>query len=253
MTRPKLSVTIQHVPADSAQRWLAAGWRDLRAAPVVGLVYGAAFVIVSFALTWGLVLVGLGSLVLPLGAGFMLLSPVLVVGLYEVSRRMESGEAPGLRAICLFCLRNSGQLAAMGVVLMLFLLAWIQAAIFLFALFFNQGPPPLDRFLEVLLAAPNVAPFLVLGTLIGGVLATTIFAISAVSIPMLLDRDMDVVTAIAISLRAVLINWRVMIGWAAAIGLLAFVGLATFYIGLAIALPWLAFATWHAYRDLIKN
>lgn len=249
---PALSVRIRLLDSEAPRRWLEAGWRDMVATPAVSLSYGGALVAASYLITVGLLKAELGSLVLPLVGGLALVAPILVVGLYEVSRRRESGEAIGLRSICIFCLRNGSQVAAMGMVLLLVFLAWALLAIGLFALFFGEAPPPPDRFAEVLLAAPHAGLFLFVGTVTGGILACGIFAITAVSIPFLLDQDEDVVTAARISVTAVLANWRVMTGWAATIAVVVFSGVVTFYLGLGLALPVLAYASWHAYRDTLE-
>lgn len=232
-------------------RWLAAGWRDFRATPGISLAYGGAFVAIGYAMTWGLMLMGLEALILPLATGFLLVAPVLVAGLYEVSRRLETGESVEFKAVCLICLRNSKRLAEMGVAMMIFLLAWMLVAAILFALFLGSTAPALDRLPDVLFASPNGLPFLVVGTAVGAVFATTAFVFSAFSIPLLADRDVDVITAIRISGRAVMGNWRVMASWAATIATVTFVGMALFFLGLAVALPVLAYATWHAYRDVV--
>lgn len=246
-------VTIKTVGVDRSGQWLAQGWRDVWRAPAISLAYGCCFVALSYILTFGLLELELGALIPPLVGAFVLVSPVLVVGLYEVARRLKTGQPVGFNAICLVCMRNAGQVAAMGVVMLIFAFFWIVIAIVLFALFFSSGVPPLESLVYEVLFSVKGAIFLALGTLMGAVLATGIFAISAVSIPMLLDHPkLDVVTAVATSFLAVRANWRTMFGWAALIGLISAVALVTFYIGLAIALPMLAYATWHAYEDLIE-
>lgn len=248
----KVPVRIRRVSVDRSSAWLAMGWRDLRAAPAIGLAYGAGFVAVSFLLTFGLIAAGLGALVLPLAGGFLLVAPVLVVGLYDVSRRLERGQSVSVAAVLASLREAAARLGAMGVVLTIFMLAWVLIALALFALFFGQAPPPLDRFVTEIVFSLRGAVFLAIGTAVGTVLAAVAFAITAVSVPMLLDRDLDVVSAIYVSVKAVEANRRVMFGWAAMIVLLVAVGMATFYVGLAVVMPLLAFATWHAYRDLVE-
>ena len=249
----KLPVSVRIVPVDRSSRWLALGWRDFMAAPVLSLICGGCFTILSFALTFGLLKMDLGSLILPLAGGFMLVSPILAVGFYSVSQLIEKGEPVTFPAMWQGCMRNIGQVTAMSVVLLIFQFTWILIAISLFAGFFGAAPPPLEHFIEDVVFSAHGFPFLAVGTILGGILAAAIFAISAVSIPILMDRDVDVVTAIIISVITVRANLKVMVGWAGMIGVLMGLGLGTFYLGLTVAFPLLGYATWHAYRDLIRD
>ena len=245
-------VGIRTVDVDRSGHWLAAGWRDFLATPRVSLVYGGVFAVVSALLSVGLIAAGLGSLVLPLAGGFVLLAPVLVVGLYDVSRRLERGGEISLRHVFGAFRDNIGQLSAMGVVLLVIWFVWVEIAIVLFAIFFNQAPPPLDQFVEEVLFSLESAPFLLIGSALGATLAAAIFTVTAVSIPLLMDRPIDVVTAIGASILAVRATWQVMFGGAAMIAVFTAAGVAVFFVGLAVALPVLAYATWHAYRDLLE-
>ncbi|MBL8658700.1 MAG: DUF2189 domain-containing protein [Rhodospirillales bacterium] len=248
----RLPVTINTIAdVDRSGRWLSAGWRDFRRTPVISLVYGGAFVLISFGLAYGLIAAGLGSLVLPLAGGFVMLGPILVVGLYDVSRRLERDQPARLGDVFNAFGESAGQLAAMGVTLLIAYLVWVEVALFLFMLFFSLTPPPLDRFLEDVVFSLNGAPLLIVGSIVGAAFGAVVFSVSAVSVPLIYDRPIDVITAISASLLAVRENWRLMFGWAAMIVLVIACGLATFLVGLAVALPVLAYATWHAYRDLI--
>lgn len=232
-------------------RWLSAGWRDLRRAPEVSLAYGAVISAVSCALTAGLYVTDLLYLLLPLAAGFMFLGPIVAVGFYEVSRRLETDRpVTFLDAITAWRV-NLSQIAGMGLVLMLFMLVWIRLATLIFALLFTGTPASWEAFVNIVFFSLDGIPLLVVGTIVGGVLAALAFAISAIAIPILLDRDVGLVTAIALSAEAVSRNWRVMIGWAGLIVLFTAGGLATAYLGLIVTLPLIGHASWHAYRDLI--
>ena len=134
---------------------------------------------------------------------------------------------------------------------MLFMLVWIRLATLIFALFFTGTPASWEALINIVLFSLEGIPFLAVGTIVGGALAAFAFAISAVSLPVLLDRDVGVITAIVLSVQAVLRNWRVMIGWAALIALFTAGGLATAYLGLIVTLPLIGYASWHAYRDLV--
>jgi uncharacterized membrane protein len=244
------SPRINRIPLDRPWTWLARGWRDLLDAPRVSLAYGAGFTLISIGLTLGLAVAGLIYLVLPLAAGFFLVSPILAVGLYETSRRLESGQQVALREVLTAAQRNGAQIALMGLILMIFHLAWVRIAMLLFALFFDRNPG-WDGMIDALLFSPQSLPFLITGTIIGAALAAVVFGISAVSIPMLLDRDVNVFTAVATSWTAVSANWKPMALWAALIVFFIGLGLVTFYLALVVTLPLIGHATWHAYRDLV--
>jgi uncharacterized membrane protein len=245
------SPRVRRVPIDRPWAWLAAGWNDLLGAWRVSLVFGAALVAISAAITAALAVTGFVYLLLPLGAGFFFVAPVLAVGLYEVSRRRQLGEPPSWRDAALAWQRNASQIALMGLALMLLHLVWVRIATLLFALFFQDASPSLERLVDLLLFSTASLPFLVTGTVIGAALAAVAFAIGAIAIPMLLDRDLNVIAAIATSIVAVRANWPAMALWAALIVVITSVGFATFYVGFAVAVPLIAHASWHAYKDLV--
>lgn len=241
---------VRHVSIDRSSTWLGRGFRDFIAHPGIGLAYGAVFAAIGWLLTGGLAAMGMGSLVLPLASGFLLVAPLLAVGLYEVSRRAELGQRVTLMDAIRAVVRNR-EMADMGFVLMLIFFVWFQLAMVIFALFFGGNPPALDEFVSQIALAPQGLAFLVAGTIVGGLLATLAFALSVVSMPMLLERDVAVLTAMRTSLKTVAVNWKNMIGWAATLATLGFLGMAFFFIGLAVTLPIAAHASWHAYRDLV--
>lgn len=243
---------IRRLPVDRPWAWIAAGWSDLAALPRYSLGFGAAFVAASAAMSFGIWLSGFSHLLLPAAAGFFFLAPLLAIFTYEISRRRESGEAIDLAGVLFALRRNASQIFLMGLALMFLHLVWIRIAMLLFALSFGNVNPPLDQVIAISLTSPVVLPFLVAGTIIGGVLATFAFAISAVSIPMLLDRDVGVATAIATSWVAVRTNWQTMALWAGLIVLFTSLGIATFYVGLILAMPLIGHASWHAYKDIVE-
>jgi uncharacterized membrane protein len=243
---------VRTIPIDRPWFWLAEGWRDLTDHAGVSLAYGAVLVVISFALTLGLILADLAFLILPLAAGFFFVAPVLAVGLYECSRRRQQGLPVTLGTALTAWRANPSQIAYMGLILMLFNLAWVRIATLLYALFFGHASPTLDTLANTLLFSPMSLPFLAIGTLTGAVLAAIVFAIGAVALPMLLDRNVDVITAISTSFAAVQHNWRPMALWAALIVIFTTIGMALFYVGLAVALPLVGHASWYAYRDLVE-
>jgi len=243
---------IRRVTLERPWKWLAAGWRDIWRAPGVSLTYGAAFATISMALTAGLFATGLEYLLPPLAAGFMLVGPMLAVGLYETSRRLETGEPVTLSAALFAVTRAPTQLAFLGVFLALALLFWMRIASLLFALFFGtMNFPPLSEILPTLLFTWEGLGLLIVGSAFGAVLAAVVFAISVVSVPLLMVRDLDAVTAMLVSVRAVRANLVVLVLWAWLIAVLTGFGLIPAYLGLIVTFPLVGHATWHAYRDMI--
>lgn len=240
------------VPFDAPWNWLGAGWRDLWAAPLISLAYGAAFAGAALLLLAGLLTMGWQSIVLVLAGGFLLVGPMLAVGLYELSRRHETGADIDPRDAIFVGVRSPGQLAIMGVALMIAYLAWVLIALVLLMLFLGgQGLPPPEAFVSTLLFSPRGLGLLVTGTIIGGLFAAAVYAITVVSIPLLMSRDIDVVTAVATSVQAVLANPKPMLLWAALIAAMIGVGIATLFIGFVIAFPLIGHATWHAFRSVV--
>ncbi|WP_290631240.1 DUF2189 domain-containing protein [Aquisalimonas sp.] len=249
-------VNIHQVGMDRPWAWLRAGWRDLTRTPATSLGYGLIWVLVSLAIIGGLWAAGQGSWLLPLVAGFMLMGPLVAVGTYAMSQQLEQGRQPALVPSLLAWRRNATQIALMGVLLMVFLLAWIRFATLLFALFFGTSIPTVDAtkvYSDLLLSGSGVA-LVVVGTAIGAVLAFTAFALSVVSIPRLLDQPgASVLEAVITSLAVVKQNLRPMLLWGAILTGVTVLGLAAGLIGLALALPVLGHASWHAYKELVSE
>jgi uncharacterized membrane protein len=244
---------VNEVTLDHPWEWLAKGWRDLSAAPRFSLAYGAVFMIVSYLLTFGLISEGLFFIIPPLAAGFFLLAPMLGIGLYQISDSVERRQEVQFCNALTAWKRNDVQLSAMALVLVMVMLAWMLAAILVFALLYSNPTPTWPNFItEVFLSGKN-SLFVFSGIAVGGVIAAFTFMISAVTVPLLMDREVDVVTAIQTSMHAVRLNWQAMTLWACLIVMFVGIGMATFYIGLTVAMPLVGHATWHAYRDLVPR
>lgn len=238
------------LPVSAAFGWLGEGWRDFVTKPQLSLAYGVAVFFVSL-VTVGLIFLGGWSNVLfPALAAFMILGPVVAVGLYEKSRLLEAGHDVRLRDMMMVGFRPGQQIFFIGAILALLIVLWMRAAVITYALFFGWRAIP-DEFwgvAQMLFATPFGLAMLATGSIIGALFAAFSFAISAVSIPMLLDRDIDAVTAMGTSTRLVWRNMGAMIAWGAIV-LFAFVlSLVTGLLGLIIAFPLIGHATWHAYR-----
>ena len=194
---------------------------------------------------------GRDYILFPALAGYMIVAPVLAIGLYEKSRALEAGEHPTLRTMLLVRPRAGAQIFFTGLLLCLLMLLWMRAAVLIYALFFGVRPfPGLDEVVGILLTTPVGWAMLVVGTLIGGLFAAFAFAISVFSIPMLLDRRTDALTAMGTSMAMVWNNLTPMIAWGAIVLGLFVVSAVTGFLGFIVIFPLLGHATWHAYRAM---
>jgi uncharacterized membrane protein len=228
-------------------RWLAAGVRDFLRAPGIGLFYGAAFVVMGWALAK--VYERAPAYVMALAAGFLLMGPFLCLGLYHVSRALERGERPDFGASLLAFESRLGPLAIFGFVLLVLEMLWGRATLVVFAVSFD-GMPDLKGSLLALLDPENLG-FIVAWLALGAVFAGLIFAVSVISIPMLLDRPIDAITAGLTSLRLVLTQTGVMLWWGALITLLVVAAMLPWFVGLLVVGPVIGHASWHAYRAAV--
>ncbi|WP_299958490.1 DUF2189 domain-containing protein [uncultured Roseobacter sp.] len=228
------------------RRWLNLAVSDLKRRPIAAVCYGIALCAagwVTLLLLWHF---NLEWALLPILAGGMLVGPLATIGLYGMSR---GGQDAGTAEVA-----SPEQIILIGIILMVFALAWIRAATLIFAIFF--GLLPFAGFVETmatLLSSPQGIATIVVGSVFGGLFAALGFAISVFSIPMLVDRKIDCFSAMGLSFNATTHNFRLMISWAAVVCAGILIGLLTGLLGLIIIFPLLGFATWHAYCDLFKG
>lgn len=251
----KAWTAVRRVDVDRPWRWLERGWADMRAHPGVSIGYGVGIVAVSIAMAGALEAMGLfWHLILPLVAGFMFMGPIVAIGLYETSRRREVGEPVSFAAALAAFKANPENVSYMGLLLGLFMLAWIRIATLLVALFFSTNPTPgLHRLIDMLVLSEQSVAFLAVGTAIGGLLAAIVFALGVVSSPMLLHRRCGVFEAVLTSVKVARANPKPLALWAGLIVTFTLIGLLPFFLGLAVTLPLIGHATWHAYRDLVGD
>lgn len=245
-------ISVRRVPFDQPWEWLAAGWRDLWTYPVISLSYGFFFSAAAILMGVGVTQAGAQSIILALFGGFLLIGPLVAVGLYEVSQAIEAGEPISLATAISRSFKPKGQLGFMGIVLFLIFMVWMQVAFLLFMLFTGGTAfPPQNEFVHMLLFTENGLGLLFAGTIAGAILAFFTFSVSAVSVPLLMVKDVDVATAISTSFHTVRRNPRPMILWAALIAAFVIVGVVTLSVGLVFVFPLIGHATWHAFRDLV--
>jgi len=247
------TLTVRAPTMDDPWLWLGKGWRDLWRTPAVSLGYGAGFVAIGAFGTLGLWAAGLESLVPVAAAGFALVGPILAIGLYEISRRGECGEPVTVHDLLAVRVAGRAQLAFMAFLLMFIYLVWLRAATLLFALFVYGNIMPYSEFVAFALTTPEGVAMLAVGTVIGGVLALITFAISALSIPILMHKDVDAMTAMSASVQAMMDAPGPMLLWAWLIAVLTAFGVATMFVGLVVVFPLIGHATWHAYRSVIAE
>lgn len=239
-------------PAD-LRAALAAGWHDFTRAPGFGLVFSAVYVLGGIFLYLTLLRPGYLVWALPVMVSFPLIAPFAAVGLYEVSRRLEAGQPLDRRAIfgAVLAERNR-QMPSMAAVVLFVFLMWVFIGHMIFALFMGlQVMTNVSTSYEVFLTSNGLA-MLATGTAVGAVFAYVLFSITIVALPLLLEREVDFVTAMITSWSAVAENRAPLLTWAALIVALLAVGMLPMFLGLFVVLPVLGHATWHLYRRVLS-
>ncbi len=230
--------------------WLADGWRDLRAAPLISLFYGLCFW--SMAMVLGAIFRHLPEYTMSFVSGCFLVGPFLAMGLYEVSRRREQGLPQSLEASLTCWSSHLGSMGLLVLVVTLLELLWGRASLVVFAVFFDTGMPTTASVLDAVFN-PRNWEFVAVYLLVGGAFAALVYSTCVVSIPMILDRDTDAISAAIASIQVVSTHTAPMLLWGALIVLLV---IAAFLLpassGLLLVGPWLGHASWHAYRGCFE-
>lgn len=230
-------------------QWLQLGWQDFKRAPAIGLFYGICFTVMGWALL--AVFEYSPAYVLALSGGFLLMGPFLCLGMYRVSQRLENGETPGFVDSVMAWQARTGQLGIFGVVLLVLEMLWARSTLVVFAVTFD-GIPDFKGSLMALLDPENLV-FTGVWLVLGFVFASLIYAVSVVSMPMILHRRTDAISAGLTSMRLVLTQTSVMFVWAAMISGLVLLALLPWFAGLLVIGPVLGHASWHAYRAAVAD
>ena len=242
------------VGMDAIPAALRAGWRDFRRAPAFGLFFAAFYVAGGLVLAAVAMASGQEWWLMPFVVGFPLIAPFAAVGLYEVSRRIEADEPLDWKQVLsVVVAQKDRQVPSMAMVVLLMFMFWVFVAHTTFALFMgvssltNVSSSP-----EILFQGRGLMMLLV-GTLIGAGFASVLFSITVVGLPLILDREVDLISAIIASFQAVAANPGVMLVWAGVIAGMLFIGILPMFLGLFIVLPVLGHASWHMYRQVMPD
>ena len=245
-------VVLQITVADVVEAF-GKGLRDFQALLFYDISLGAVYALGGVVIVYSITAFGMSYLAYPLAAGFALIAPFVAAGFYELSRQREHGQPPSARE-ALTAIISRRELGWMAFVTIFIFIVWMYLAQFLVALFLglHASFSTLQQFITVVLTTSEGLAFFIIGNLIGAALSLLVFSLTAVSFPLLLDRDnVDFVTAMITSVRAVTTSPVPMIGWGLIIVVLLIVSILPFFLGLLITLPVLGHTTWHLYRRIV--
>lgn len=232
---------------------LRLGWKDTKRTPGFGFVFSSAYVVLGLILLAITYSTGKSYWLIFAAVGFPLIGPFAAVGLYEISRRLEQGRAMDLYQIFgVVFIQSKRQLPSICVIVIMVFLFWFFLAHMIFALFMGLSTMTNVSSSFAVYLTGNGLMMLAVGTVVGAVFSLLLFAITVISLPLLLDREVDFVTAMIVSFQAVTNNPKTMLLWGAFIGVLTILALLPAFLGLYLVLPLLGHSTWHLYRQASK-
>jgi uncharacterized membrane protein len=252
--RARSGPRIREITVDDITAAVRAGADDFRAMPVLGMTIGAVYalgglVIVALAYAYGMVV-----LAFPLLAGFALIGPFAAMGLYEGSRRRDAGEPSRLGDLFRTRAATSGaNILFLGFLLLFALFVWTRVALLIYALFFGMQPVGIEALLQRVFTTADGFAFLLIGNAVGAAFAFVVFSISVASFPYMLEKDVDAVTAVALSVSAVAKNLKPLLGWALFVAVALAASWVPFFLGLIVVMPVLGHATWRLYKRMIEH
>ncbi|MFY8275244.1 DUF2189 domain-containing protein [Pseudoalteromonas sp. SSDWG2] len=223
--------------------WLALAFKDMARAPILSLIYGLVFTLIPAAILYFAYASDSHLVLLPAAVAFALIGPAFAAGLYDVAWELEKGHTPTFRHSLKSMFRNPAGEWGFAILLMVIMIVWMRLAALVHALYPNTPNPSFEE----------LSAFLTLGSIIGGVLLVSVFAISAFTPQIMMERRVDIMTAVVTSMHAVRNNIGAMIVWCACIVTLVLVGFATGTAGFIVIMPLLSYASWHGYIATIKT
>tara|TARA_R110002153_G_scaffold6556_2_gene29921 strand:- start:172 stop:1053 length:882 start_codon:yes stop_codon:yes gene_type:complete len=224
-------------------KWLMLGLKDASKAPVLTLCFGLIFTAIPWFITYLVQLTGWHLVIMPAIVCFMLIGPFLAAGMYDVSWELEKNHVPSLWHSIKAIKRNAVNEWGLGILLMVLMIFWLRVASMVHALY----PPYLDENFE------NLFPFLAVGTVVGAGFTMLVFFLSAFTQPILMERKVDLATALLTNMNAVWTNKAPMMLWAFIILIAVLIGFATWFVGFVFLMPLIGYATWHGYIDTIET
>ena len=251
--KPALPV-VNTVTAEDIKASLAAGFADFKARPLMSGFFGVFYALFGILFVWCLVWLGAIWMIIPAAVGFPLVAPFAAAGLYEMSRRMRMDQSFGWSEILSVMARQrKREMGWMAFVTLFVFWIWMyQIRLWLALILKDTSFSDFEGFMNIVLFTPEGWVFLAIGTCVGALLLAVLFSLTVIAMPLLLDRDIDFVTAMLTSVRVVTENPWGMLTWAAIISVTLVLSLAPAFLGLIFALPILGHTTWHLYQRAVQ-
>jgi len=251
--RKKNAVVIKDVHFSDVKAALRAGLADFAKRPLLSAFFGLLYAVFGLFFVLGLAWLDKIWMIIPVAVGFPLVAPFAAAGLYDISRRLQKGEAFSAKDVFMVILRQRNrELGWMAFVTLFIFWVWIyQVRLLLAIILQNQSFSTFEGFITVITTSYNGFIFLGVGTLIGAFLSTALFTVTVISMPLLLDREIDFVSAMVASIKAVAQSPFVMLCWGAFIAGMMILAIIPGFVGLIFVLPILGHATWHLYKQIV--
>jgi uncharacterized membrane protein len=250
--RGAAGLDIRHIEVADVVDCIAKGMDDFRRAPQYGMFFGAFYAVGGLVIVWTVFTLEYPYLAYPFIMGFALFAPFGAAGTYEISRRLENGEPLAWPAILGSVWSRTGmELGWLALVSLFTLIIWLDVAVFVFLAFYGADIPSFPQLFADIFTTAHGLAFLLIGNALGAIIALFVFSITATAPPLVVDRKVDFVTAMSVSVRAVLANPRPMLAWAIVIGVSLAIAFATAFVALLVIFPVLGHATWSLYRRVI--
>ncbi|MEX3010119.1 DUF2189 domain-containing protein [Hoeflea sp. TYP-13] len=253
--QPPKMPEVHAVSFETIRSALKAGISDFLRAPLFGLFFGGIFAAGGWFILASLMYLNMPWMIIPVAIGFPLIGPFVAVGLYEVSRRLAAGKPLVWSEVLLVMFKQrERQLSWMAFVVLFIFWMWIYQVRLLLALFLGfKSISTIPRFIDVITSTHEGMLFVGVGTISGAILSFFLFSATVIAMPLLLDRELDFISAMIVSFKTVFKSLVPMVSWGIIVVALAIIGMIPAFLGLIIVLPILGHATWHLYEAAIGS